>query len=91
MSVLLITHALNDQNKDYGPFFATLKNNCEHWWHYFPTTWIVSTSLYGVNEYAHLLYPHMLKTDHLLIVRLTREHQGWLPKEAWDWLNGKIY
>jgi hypothetical protein len=90
VSVLLITHALNNPNKDYAPFFGAIKNNCNYWWHFFDTTWIVSTNL-GANEYANLLYPHMETADRLLVVKITLEHQGWLPKEAWEWLNDKDY
>jgi hypothetical protein len=90
VSVLLITHALNDQNKDYTPFFDALKGNCNYWWHYFDATWIVSTH-HSAHEYANLLYPHMNTTDHLLVVKITREHQGWLPIKAWEWLNEREY
>jgi hypothetical protein len=91
VSVLLITYSLNNQLKDYTPFVAAIKNNCDFWWHYFNTTWIVSTQQYSADAYAKLLYPLMETTDRLLVVRLTAEQQGWLPKEAWDWLNDKHY
>lgn len=90
MSVLLITHSLNNQLKDYTPFYDAIKSNCNFWWHYFDTTWIVST-VYGADAYARLLFPHMEQADRVLVVRITAEHQGWLPKEAWDWMNDKQY
>ena len=90
MSILLITHALNDQAKNYAPFFEALKNNANYWWHYLDTTWIVSTH-YSANDYAKLLYPYMNDTDRLLVVKIAKEYQGWLPTEAWDWLNNKQY
>jgi hypothetical protein len=90
VSVLLITHALNNRSKDYAPFFDALKGNCNYWWHYFQTTWIVVAD-HSAHDYAQFLYPHIETTDRLLVVRITREHQGWLPKDAWDWLNDKEY
>jgi hypothetical protein len=90
VSVLLITYTLNNQNKDYTSLFEGIKSNCNYWWHYFDTTWIVSTTR-GASEYAKLLYPHIETTDRLLVVRITKEHQGWLPKDAWNWLNERIY
>lgn len=90
MSVLLITHALNNKFKDYEPFYAALKANCTHWWHYFDSTWIVETQ-HGAHQYAQFLYPHMETNDRLLVVEITPLHQGWLPKEAWEWLNARSY
>ena len=87
---MVITHALNNKFRDYTPFFDAIKNNSENWWHYFDTTWIVSTP-HGADAYARLLYPHMDTTDRLLVVKITPDKQGWLTKEAWDWLNSKFY
>jgi hypothetical protein len=28
--------------------------------------------------------------DYLLVVRVTRPYQGWLPKDAWEWVNSRI-
>ena len=90
MSVLLITHALKNNLKDYTSFYEAIKGNCTHWWHYFDTTWIVSTH-HSANDYAHFLYPHMTADDRLLVVKITQDHQGWLQTEAWNWLNEREY
>ena len=90
MNVLLITHALNDADRDYAPFFNAIKSNSAEWWHYLDTTWIVVTD-YTADRFARLLYPHMLKTDRLLVVKLQKEYQGWLDEEAWPWLNEKDF
>jgi hypothetical protein len=88
--VLIITYALNSKQKDYAPLFDAIKNNAGQWWHFMDSTWIVNT-VYSANEFAQFLYPHIVNTDHLLVARLQGEHQGWLPKEAWDWLSSKQY
>jgi hypothetical protein len=90
VSILLITHALNNQQKNYAPFFEAIKTNCDFWWHYFDATWIVATS-HTANSFAQLLYPHIETNDRLVVVRITRDYQGWMPQEAWDWLNNKQY
>lgn len=90
MNVLLITHTLQKTGVDYTSFFDAVKNNSDYWWHYFPTTWIVATS-HSADEYAKLLYPYMDKDDHLFVVRITKEQQGWMPQDAWEWLNDKQY
>jgi hypothetical protein len=88
--VLIVTYALNSKDKDYTPLFDAIKKNGGYWWHFMDSTWVVSTP-YSADQFAKFLYPHILATDYLLVARLQREHQGWLPKEAWDWLNGKEY
>jgi hypothetical protein len=90
VNVLLINHELNDTDKDYGPFYETIKNNSLHWWHFMERTWIISTVL-SSDQFAKLLYPHMLNTDNLLVIKVQKDYQGWLAKEAWDWLNEKYF
>ena len=88
--VLIVNYALNNRSRNYTPLFEAIKNNSVQWWHYLESTWVVNTNL-SANDFAFRLLSHIETTDHLLVARLTREHQGWLPKEAWDWLNDKQY
>jgi hypothetical protein len=90
MSVLLITCELKTEGRNYEPFFTALKDGSTRWWHYLEATWIVETPK-SPHEYANILYPHIRNADRLLIVKITSEHQGWLPKEAWDWLALRNY
>ncbi len=60
------------------------------WWHYFETVWIIESNT-TADAFAKSLYPFIENTDHLLVVRLAKEHQGWLPGDAWTWLNGRTY
>jgi hypothetical protein len=90
LSVLIITFAHRSPLTDYGPFFNAIKNNGSQWWHYMDSTWIVVTS-YSPTEFAQLLYPHIDSDDRLLVARLSGDYQGWLPADAWEWLNTKIY
>ena len=88
--VLIVTYALNNKAADYTPLFAAIKSNAGRWWHFMDSTWIVETQ-HTADQFAKLLYPHMFTTDSLFVGRLQGEKQGWLPKEAWDWLNSKQY
>ena len=88
--VLIITYAHKNQFKDYSSFFQAIKSNSNEWWHFMDSTWIVTTH-HSANEFAHLLYPHILNSDFVLVAKLAKDFQGWLPREAWDWLNSKIY
>jgi len=88
MPVLLITYSLKNKTKDYSPFFKAIQKNANGWMHYIDDTWIVNTNL-EAEKYAEKLYPHMLKNDYLLVVKIYNNHQGWLPEDAWNWLNDK--
>ena len=88
--VLIITCALNNKFKDYTPFFDAIKNNSRGWWHFMESTWIVD-GVHSAHDFAQFLYPHIENTDYFFVAKLQKEHQGWLPKAAWDWLNGKLY
>ena len=88
--VLLVTYTLRNETKDYTPLFTAIKNNGSKWWHYIDMAWIVQTTL-TADQFAHKLYPFIEKSDQLLVVQVTREHQGWLPMKAWEWFKTLTY
>lgn len=90
MPVLLVAHQLNNDAHDYAPLYEAIKTNANGWVHHITDAWIVNTAL-SANDFAHKLLPFILKSDRLLVVRITAEYQGWLPQEAWDWLNKAHY
>jgi hypothetical protein len=90
LSVLLVTYSLRNQEKDYSPLYNAIQKNTGWWWHYFDTVWIIESNT-TADAFAKSLYGFIESTDHLLVVRITKEHQGWLPKEAWEWLNARTY
>lgn len=90
MSVLIINFSLKNKSKDYSPLYSAIQENSLEWWHFLESTWIVTTT-YSADAFARTLFPHIEDTDYLLVAKLHSEHQGWLPKEAWEWLNDKQY
>lgn len=88
--VLIINYALKNGLKDYTSLFEAIKA-CGEWWHFLDSTWIINTV-----HPADVIGKHLNKfidtdSDYLFVGRLQRESQGWLPQEAWDWLNSKQY
>ncbi|RHF69181.1 hypothetical protein [Fusobacterium mortiferum] len=56
----------------------------------FEKAWIVRTYYETSKEiYQKLEGKYNLGND-LLIAELGRDFQGWLPKEAWDWINSNL-
>jgi hypothetical protein len=86
LNLFLVTFSLRNPNKDYSQFLVTLRGNAQQWWHFIEQSCVVTT-FHDVDTYSKLLLPHIEKTDSLLVVEITpNQFQGWLPKEAWDWL-----
>jgi hypothetical protein len=89
VKVFLVTYQLRPQRANPG-LTAELKNS-PYWWHFLDFTWLIAT-----NESAEQIYSrianHLDQTDSELIVQIRRgsQYAGWLPKEAWDWIEERI-
>ena len=86
--VLIINYALKNVFKDYTPFYKAIQQ-CGEWWHFLDSTWIVNTSYSADTVGKHLLQFIDQEKDFVIVARLQKDYQGWLPNEAWDWLNKK--
>ena len=62
--------------------------NSEKWWHYLDDTWLLATKE-SSEQLWNRLAPNLLTTDRLLIMQVTQwaSYFGWLPQDAWNWLN----
>jgi len=87
--VYLITYDLNKEGKNYDGVYAAIKK-LGKWWHYLDSNWLVETSS-SASEIGSILNKEIDKDDSLLVVRVMNEHAGWLPQEAWDWINQANY
>lgn len=79
-----INYDLNSPGQDYKELHKAIKN-LGTWWHYLDSTWLVSTSK-NADQIWERLKPHTDKNDYVLVVGITQDRAGWLPKEAWDWI-----
>ena len=59
MSVLIITYAHTNAEKDYTPFFDAIKKSADRWWHYMDTTWIIETGL-SADSFAKTSFSRIL-------------------------------
>lgn len=75
--------------REMSPLIEELKQSSS-WWHYLDDTWLVST-----DETAQQLWNRLAKkfrtSDHVIVIEITKNHtrQGWLPKEAWEWIRNQ--
>jgi len=87
--VYLITYDLNKVGQDYNELYNAIKKTGT-WWHYLDSTWLVQTAL-SSNQIFESIKHAIDNNDSVLIVKITTDHSGWLPQEAWNWINKASY
>ncbi len=88
MPVYLVTYDLHKPKQEYQPLINELQQS-QAWWHYLESTWLIQT-YEDITSLNNRLRTHMDANDLTLIIEPKRNYQGWLPKEAWDWMNERI-
>lgn len=89
MAIYCVSYDLNKAGQNYAGLYEELKRTGT-WWHYLDSTWLIDTSE-SVQQITDRLLQRIDKNDSLLVIRVTREYQGWLTKAAWDWINGRSF
>ena len=74
-SVVSVTEDIEDEIVEFGS-----------WWHYFRNVWIVDTEM-TVDQMTKAILKHLDDKDDLLIIGIQDPYQGWLPEDAWKWLD----
>lgn len=85
--IYAINYDLKKPGQDYTDLHEAIKA-CGTWWHHLGSTWLVDTSLSAAGIWQKLA-PHVDDNDRVLVIGVTRAHQGWLPQDAWDWINAR--
>jgi hypothetical protein len=85
--IYAINYDLKRPGQNYEALYEAIKS-CGAWWHYLGSTWLVDTSLNAKGIWDRLA-PQVDKNDFVLVIGVTRDYQGWLPQDAWEWLNSR--
>ncbi len=57
------------------------------WWHHLPGGMYLVKSRLNVNQLYNATFPGV-PGRHLVVIRVDpTQSQGWLPREAWNWIN----
>ena len=88
MAVYCVSYDLKGPNPDYEPLIEALQSEGK-WWHFLESTWLVSTDETSSELYKRLL-PALTRKDCILIIEVPNNAQGWLPREAWDWIRNNV-
>ena len=83
--IYAVNYDLKKLGRDYTGLYEAIKS-CGTWWHYLGSIWLLDTRLDASWIFARLK-PHLDANDNMLVIGVTSDKQGWLPKEAWDWIN----
>lgn len=83
--IYAVNYDLKKPGQNYATLFEAIKS-CGDWWHNLGSTWLLDTSL-NAQGIWNKIEPHRDSNDFFLIIGVTRDYQGWLPKDAWDWIN----
>lgn len=86
--IYAINYDLKRPGQNYETLYEAIKS-CGTWGHFLGSTWLVDTSLNAKGIWDRLA-PHVDKNDYVLVIGVTRDYEGWLPKEAWEWLNSRV-
>lgn len=91
MAVYLITYDLHKAGQDYEGLYEAIKNSSTGVWsHRLDSTWIIKSNL-TVNEVSNNIKAKVDDNDHFLVIEVKNNKQGWLPKEAWNYLNNNVF
>ena len=86
--ILLISYDLNNPKRDYRGLYKEIKK-ADTWWHHLDSTWIIRTNQ-NPETWQNRLRRHLDRDDSLLIIEVRNNYQGWLPEEAWQWLERNL-
>ena len=88
MSAFSINYDLKAPDRDYAGLYGAIKQSGK-WWRYLDSTWIVITQE-DAEQLWNRLAQHIDKNDYMLIIEVRHNVQGWLPKDAWDWIRANV-
>ncbi len=83
-----VSYDLKAPNRDYTGLYESLKAT-QRWWHYLESTWILLTDETPDQIWARL-QSHVDANDRLVIIEVRDNCQGWLTKDAWDWIHSYV-
>lgn len=86
--VYLVTYDLKQPGQNYTGVHDAIKS-CGTWWHHLESTWLVDGYL-TADQISTKVRTHIDKNDTLLVIGVTGDYAGWLPKDAWEWINSRV-
>lgn len=86
--IFVVSYEFRKRRPEHKRFFEALQVS-QGWWHFIESTWLIETNE-TAEELSERLSPFLHRDDFLLIIQAVQPYQGWLPKEAWDWIQERL-
>ena len=84
--IILVSYDLKVPGRDYSRLYDVLRT-ADNWWHFLESTWVLSTRD-TVQVWSNRIQGVIDPNDRFIVVDITdKPRNGWLPKNAWEWLN----
>jgi hypothetical protein len=83
-----INYDLKAPNRNYESLYEEIKKSPQ-WWHFLESTWLIITEETPTQVWTRLA-KQIDNNDFMLIIEVRENVQGWLPKEAWDWIHSYV-
>ncbi|HEV2575131.1 MAG TPA: hypothetical protein VGU72_25580 [Beijerinckiaceae bacterium] len=94
MSVYLVTWDLNKQKTNYAQARQNLIDHLTKYDHKkdpgLDSVWFISSTA-SADGISAEIQKHLDNNDRVIVTKLVSgNHQGWLSKDVWDWINARI-
>lgn len=96
MKFYAITYDLRQPGRKYDELYEEIKEQAgdSNWQHPMESFWVIAVSEYSPKDKETMykaLRQYIDDNDSLFITRIDNtEHQGWMPKNFWNWFKEKI-
>lgn len=89
--VYLITYDLNSEGQNYENVIQSIKDSALYWCTYWDSSFLIKSNL-TANQIFDKIKPYIDSNDRLIIIEANpANHQGWLEKDQWAFVNEKIF
>lgn len=87
--VYLVSYDLRKPGQDYEKVHTAIKDLSYGgiWIKPLESTWFIKSSLSSSDLYKKLK-PAFDSTDHFVILEISKNYDGWLPKKTWEYIKG---
>lgn len=84
--IILVSYDLRKPGRDYSGLYAILKNQISaDRIKPLESVWLFKTSK-SPSEVSKIIRSEIDENDGLLVIEVTRNYDGWLNNQYWDWL-----
>ncbi|GAB1444369.1 hypothetical protein MASR2M39_32270 [Ignavibacteriales bacterium] len=80
----LITYDLNKPGQNYNELYAAIRSYRNY--HPLESVWFIKSNATATAIF-NALHPHIDKNDTLFVCEITSNRSGWIPKDAWTFLD----